>query len=159
MLDLAGTNLDEIATALQDQTAHEYCWLIDPRTGEIKYWSEELGIDGQNPVDLDELVDLGLVVIHALPARVWYRDMADFAAGISDPRAQDRLTGALHGQGAFRRFKNALYEGFPHLVDAWSAWRDHRASRRAVEWLADHDLIDEATLERYLEEHPAPELP
>ncbi len=40
------------------------------------FWTADTGIDGQTPVDLDEL---DLVCIDPLPSRVWYQDMADFA--------------------------------------------------------------------------------
>jgi hypothetical protein len=37
MLDLSRLDLEEIATALADQTDYEHRWLIDPRTGEIVF--------------------------------------------------------------------------------------------------------------------------
>jgi hypothetical protein len=37
MLELSSLDLDEIATALQDQTDDEYCWLIDPQSGQIGF--------------------------------------------------------------------------------------------------------------------------
>jgi Uncharacterised protein family (UPF0158) len=155
VLELERVNLDEIATALQDQDAYERRWLIDPETGEIAFWTEELGIDGKNPVDLD---DLDLIAIDPLPSSVWYRDMADFADGISDDGAGRRLARAIAGRGAFRRFKAELHEEYPHLLPAWNGFRNVRAIRRAVEWLAEHSLIDDQTLSRYVTEHPDPTL-
>ena len=84
MLDLSSIDLEEIANALADQTDYEHHWLINPDTGEIAFWTADTGIDGQTPVDLDEL---DLVVIGPLPSWVWYQDMADFADGITDGRA------------------------------------------------------------------------
>ncbi len=46
------------------------------------FWTSDTGIDGESPVDLDELV---LILIDPLPSYVWYQDMVDFAEGISDP--------------------------------------------------------------------------
>ena len=88
MFQLTSLDLDEIATALADQESYEHRWLIDPRTGQIAFWTADCGIDGQNPVDLDEL---DLVCIDPLPSYVWYQDMADFAEGISDEQAGRRL--------------------------------------------------------------------
>lgn len=73
MLDLSGLALEEIATALADQTDYEHRWLINPRTGEIMFWTAHGGIDGDTPVDLD---DLDLVPIDPLPSYVWHQDMA-----------------------------------------------------------------------------------
>ena len=55
MLDLSSLDLEEIADALADQTDYEHRWLINPKTGEIAFWTADTGIDGQTPVDLDEL--------------------------------------------------------------------------------------------------------
>jgi hypothetical protein len=156
VLDLERFDLDEIAAALADQTDYEHRWLIDPRTGETVFWTSELGIDGQNPVDLDEL---DLVVVDPLPSWVWYRDMADFAEHVTDERRGRRLARALDGKGAFRRFRNELHEEFPELLPAWNAFRDSRAKRRAVEWLAENSLVASATADRYLGEHPDPDVP
>ena len=49
MLDLGKLDVDEIAMALSDQTDYEHRWLIDPRTGEIVFWTSDTGIDGENP--------------------------------------------------------------------------------------------------------------
>jgi hypothetical protein len=156
MLGLDKFDLEEIGTALQDQTDFEYFHLVDPRTGELGFWTREGGIDGEHPVDLDEL---DLIAIQPLPSYVWYQDMADFAEGVSDERAGRRLTRAIQGKGAFRRFKNELYEEHPELLPAWHAFSDVRARRRAVEWLAGNALVDRDTAVRFAAEHPDPDLP
>jgi hypothetical protein len=70
VLDLSSIDLEEIANALTDQTDYEHHWLINPETGEIAFWTADTGIDGQTPVDLD---DLDLVCIHRPPdwRRCW----------------------------------------------------------------------------------------
>jgi hypothetical protein len=156
MLDLNKLDLGDIATALADQTSYERGWLIDPETGEIVFWTADCGIDGQNPVDLDEL---DLLWISPLPPYVWYQDMADFADGISDERAGRRLARAIQGKGAFRRFKDELREEYPHLLPAWYEFRDARALRRAVEWLVDNSLVRDDEAARFLAENPPPSLP
>ena len=156
MLDLGSLDLEQIATALADQTDYEHRWLIDPRSGEVAFWTAETGIDGHTPVDLDEL---DLVCIDPLPSYVWYQDMADFAEAITDERAGRRLARAIQGRGAFRRFKAELHEEYPDLLPAWYAFRDVRAARRAVQWLADSSLVDDEAADRFLADHPDPELP
>jgi hypothetical protein len=156
VLELSRLDLDEIATALADQTDYEHRWLINPRTGEIVFWTSDTGIDGENPVDLDEL---DLICIDPLPSHVWYQDMADFAELVRDEQAGRRLARAIQGRGAFRRFKDELHEEYPELLPAWYAFRDTRAQRRAVEWLADNSLISDEVKTRYLDGHPDPELP
>ena len=102
MLDLSHLDLEEIASALADQTDDEHHWLINPDTGEIASWTADTGIDGQTPVDLD---GLDLIVIGPLPSWIWHQDMADFADGITNERAGRRLARAIQGKGAFRGSK------------------------------------------------------
>jgi hypothetical protein len=125
-------------------------------TGEIVLWTREGGIDGTNPIDLD---DLHLIAIRPLRSYVWYQDMADFVDLLSDDRAARRLARAINGRGAFRRFKAELNEEYPHLLPVWYAFRDTRAARRAVEWLLDESLISHDAADRFRAEHPAPDVP
>ena len=120
------------------------------------FWTADTGIDGQAPVDLDEL---DLIGINPLPSWVWYQDMADFAEAITDERAGRRLARAIEGKGAFRRFKDELHEEYPDLLPAWYAFRDVRADRRAVQWLAGNSLIDGEAASRFLAVHTDPGLP
>ncbi|WP_182375997.1 UPF0158 family protein [Nocardioides sp. WS12] len=156
MLRLDRVDIEDLATALADQTDYEHRWLIDPRTGEIAFWTSDTGIDGENPVELDEL---DLIPIVPIPSHVWFQDMVDFAEGISDPEVGRRLAQALHGRGAFRRFKNHVHEHHPDLISVWHAFRDARAERRAVEWLQDQGLIDEESAQQFAADRPDPALP
>ena len=85
--------------------------------------------------------------------------MADFADGITDERAGRRLARAIQGKRAFRRFKDELHQEYPDLLPAWYAFRDARARRRAVQWLADNSLIDDNATDRFLDTQPDPALP
>jgi len=156
VLELSSLDLEEIANALADQSGYEHRWLISPQTGEIVLWTADTGIDGKTPVDLDELDQVG---IDPLPSWIWYQDMADFAEAITDERAGRRLARAIQGKGAFRRFKDELHEEHPDLLPAWYVFRDARARRRAVRWLADNSLIDGEAADRFLASHPDPDLP
>ena len=131
-------------------------WSSTWRTGELSFWTSDTGIDGSNPVDLDEL---DLVEIDPLPSAVWYTDMADFAEGITDDAAGRRLGRAIAGKGAFRRFKDELFEEYPDLVPVWLAFSDARAKRRAVEWLLEQNLVHDIAAQQFLIDHPDPVLP
>jgi Uncharacterised protein family (UPF0158) len=156
VLELESLDLDEIGNALAERIDFEHLWLINPETGEIAYWTPDTGIDGHTPIDLDEL---DMVGIKPLPSWVWYQDMADFVDAITDERAGRRLARAIQGKGAFRRFRDELHEEYPYLLPVWHEFRDVRAKRRAVEWLADHSLIDDDAASHFLAAHPDPDLP
>lgn len=113
MLELSGVDIDEIATALADQTSYDHRWQLDPRTGQVAFWTSDTGIDGENPIEIDEL---DLIPIDPIPPYVWYQDMADLAEGISDEAAGRRLAAALQGRGAVPRSRTSSMRAFP----SWS---------------------------------------
>ena len=50
-LDLRAFDVEEIGTALADQTDFEHRWLTDPRTGQVAFWTSDTGIDGEHPIE------------------------------------------------------------------------------------------------------------
>ena len=132
-----------------DHTDYEHLWLVDPRTGEVAFWNT--GIDGANPVDPDEL---DLIAIDPLPSYMWFKDMADFAEGVSDRRAGQDLARALRERRPFRRFRDRMYDRHPDLISSWEAFRDSRGRRRAVKWLLENGLIDDGAAEEVVARNP-----
>ena len=130
MLDLGGIDIEEIATALADHTDHEHRWLIDPRTGQVTFWTSDTGIDGENPVELNEL---DLIPIDPLPALRVVSRHGRLCRRHQRQRGRPTPDPSLQGRRPFRRFKNEVYEHHPELISPWHALRDVRAQRRAVE--------------------------
>ena len=149
--------LDEIAEALADQGSQEFGqrWSLRRSSGEFHLSGEDFDVDDEDEDEDEE----DLVPIHPIPSYVWYQDMVDFADGVSDATGARRLTRALDGRGAFRRFKNELREEYPDWVRPWQAFRETRARNRAGGWLRDEELISYEAAERYLNEHPDPPIP
>ena len=149
MLDLTSIDLDDLAQALEDHS-YEASWWFDPETGALEYCSMD-----DDPEDFE---GQGLVYVEPVDSDDAYQDMVDFTSRVRDPRAADLLTRALHGRGAFRRFKDTLYE-FPQLRQEWFAFHDGRMRYRAVQWLASRELIPAQAAEEALDrlwEEPAP---
>ena len=48
-------DMDENATALTDETNNGHRWLIDAQTSDIAFRNTDTHINGENPIDLDEL--------------------------------------------------------------------------------------------------------
>ena len=115
VLELSSLDLGEIADALADQTDYEHRWLINPQTGEVVFWTADTGIDGQTPVDLD---DLDLVCIDPLPSWVWYQDMADFAEAITDDRALNSHSTRMDRHAATRRLRHLAETAGIHATRA-----------------------------------------
>lgn len=144
MLDPESVDLDELCAALDDHTPGT-TWWIDPATGAIR--SHLAGVGADPPQ--------GLRRIRPTESHESYQDMAQFVAAVHHRRASDLLDRAISGKGAFRRFKDTLFE-FPELRDQWFRFRSARSHRRALRWLADQKLIAREAAERLAAQHPDP---
>jgi len=69
MFDLARVDLDELVMALSDQDVRDHQWLIDPVTGVLHLWSEDVGLDGDDRVDADSLEETGLQALEPIASR------------------------------------------------------------------------------------------
>ena len=65
--------------------------------------------------------------------------MAAFIETVANARLRDRLSRAIQGRGAFRRFKDALLD-YPQERERWFAFRDARQRERTLEWLASEGI-------------------
>ncbi len=141
MLDPKSLDLDELCVALEDHSP-EMTWWIHTGDGRIQ------------PGDPDEEEE-GWLEIGSVGSHEGYRDMAEFVAGVRHRRAAELLDRAISGRGAFRRFKDTLLE-FPELREQWFRFRDARARRRALRWLAEEGLVDEAVADEWMARYPDP---
>jgi len=82
--------------------------------------------------DRVEIDELGLILVDPLPSSVWYRDMADFADGISDGAAGRRLTQSWQGRPATNARHSAAIRACLICV-AVAAKRTHLAHVIALE--------------------------
>jgi len=64
--------------------------------------------------------------------------MERFALSFADGDVRDELEAALHGRGAFGRFKDALHRR--GIADAWYRFRDTALEEIAVEFLEAHGI-------------------
>ncbi len=155
MLDLKAVDLRSLCEALEDQS-DDTEWWFDPETGELEPWPSDLSaIDDPgetHPAERD------WIRVEPLPSRESYEDLVDFTERVRDSRARDLLERAIAGRGAFRRFKDTLFD-FPELREAWFTFHDARMERRALQWLVGERLVDEDAAERAIDERPDPDLP
>lgn len=64
--------------------------------------------------------------------------MDRFAGSLTDAAVSDELLGALHGRGAFRRFKDAV-RGLG-IADEWYQFRETALEEIAIEFLEAHGI-------------------
>jgi hypothetical protein len=107
---------------------------IDRVTGEVwpqsaLDYAEEIGEE-----DDDDDPERWLWV-HREGSRGGYRDMEWFIEELDDAVFGERLAHAISGRGAFRRFKETLFDR-PELMTQWYAFSNDRQRGRARRWLA-----------------------
>ncbi|CCH77037.1 conserved hypothetical protein [Nostocoides japonicum T1-X7] len=108
---------------------------IDLRTGEV--WHEspfDDAFDDDDDEDEDGNPDDTLWV-EGRGSRAAYRDMEVFIDTVADPVMADRLSIAIDGPGAFRRFRSVISRD-DGVAAQWRAFSDERTRGRARAWLA-----------------------
>ena len=79
------------------------------------------------------------IAIPGSETRESYDDMAAFVETVSDARFHNRLAHAIQGGGAFRRFKDALFER-PAERKRWFEFSAARERERLLEWLEEEHI-------------------
>ena len=141
--------LSAIVEGMEMQSDEMTSYLHRP-TGRVLTVSEEAlsaaEADDEQWVEAEELADAREILTGgdqylALPDRFEideYRMMERFAAGVEDSGARDAALIALHGAGAFRRFKDTMHR--LGLADAWYNFRDHGYEQVARAWCEANDI-------------------
>ncbi len=83
--------------------------------------------------------DLSYMRIDPVSSREQYRWMERFIPMVEDAPLRDRLTHAIDGKGAFRRFKDVLMSHGPER-ERWFAFRSERLRVFMEAWLSAHAL-------------------
>ncbi len=135
LLRLLPVDLDELADLLEGDPA-DGGGRVDLRSGEV--WPQA-AVDyarevGEEDPDDEEDPDRWLAV-WCEGSREGYRDMQDFLGTVTDPGRADRLSIAMSGRGAFRRFKDVLAR-WPAELERWHGFAEERQRGRARAWLA-----------------------
>ena len=99
-------------------------------------------VDGEdNPELIEEIEDSSIEEYIHLPGQYEineYRIMEEFIYDLPEGRNQDTLERAIQGGGAFRRFKDRLYD--LNLEQKWSDYRDRAYERIAKEWCEKYNI-------------------
>lgn len=77
--------------------------------------------------------------IDPVSSREQYRWMERFITTVDDAELRDKLTAAIDGKGAFRRFKDVLMS-YPVERERWFTFRSERLRSCMETWLAAHDI-------------------
>jgi hypothetical protein len=153
-------DLDELALAMDQRDRDTNDWYLDTQTGEVvlvmqEFMDEDEDDDDESEEDgdLPEWQQEGReearkVRDDTADRFVWipqndssesFRLMEDFIETVRDERAKDLLSRAIDGKGAFRRFKDTLFE-FPKIREQWFTFESQQKREWAANWLESIDL-------------------
>jgi hypothetical protein len=151
-LDLSAVDLADVALALEDHS-EDQTWRFDPVDGTVApFFSSSLEQPGDQSA-ADELI-----AIEPLPSAVGYRDMEDFAVRVRDPRLASCWRAPSAAGGRFGASRTCSSSIFPSYVGRGSPSTTYAGERRAIEWLADRNLIAREAAADGLAQRPDPEL-
>ena len=124
-------DVDMLETAMEDaDLANRYC--LNLVTGEVVFFSDCLGLSDEDEHLLEEIDGSDdYVSVERIPTHEVYQWMVDFV----DEHAAEKLSLALNGKGAFRRFKDTLYHVDDQWLQAWYQWKDKRLKAAVDEWV------------------------
>jgi Uncharacterised protein family (UPF0158) len=131
-------DLDMLETAMEDSDlANRY--FLNLVTGEVVFFSDYLGLSDEDERLVEEIDGSNdYVATQRIPSHEAYRWMVDFVGELvapADEDAAEQLSMALHGKGAFHRFKDMLHRIDEQWLQAWYQWRNKRLRAALDEWL------------------------
>ena len=119
-------DLDMLETAMEDSDlANRY--FLTLISGEVVFFSDYLDLSEEDE-RLSEEIDGSndYVAIERIPSHEAYQWMVDFVDEMVAPvdeQAAEKLSIALNGKGAFRRFKDTLHRVDEQWLQAWYQWK------------------------------------
>ena len=130
--------LDMLESAMEDSDLSNRYYL-NLVTGKVVFFSDDLGLtdeDERLSEEIDESDDY--VAVDRISSHEAYQWMVDFVNEMvapSDENAAEKLSIALEGKGAFRRFKDTLYRVDEKWQQAWYQFRDRQLKAAVEEWI------------------------
>ena len=77
--------------------------------------------------------------IEVVPSRIQYQWVTEFVKSIEHEPIQSRMTAAINGKGAFRRFKDILLT-LPDERRRWFEFRDKKMRQRVSDWIEENGI-------------------
>ena len=100
----------------------------DDDIGDYPKWQQEMIIKAKEVIDSDDFLPLpSKFDIHE------YHIMEEFCSSLEDDEIREGLLNKISGQGAFRRFKDAIlaYD----IEEEWYRFRQEELEKIAIDWL------------------------
>ncbi len=131
-------DLQELCTAFED-SSDDHRYYLDLETGGITLDF----LEAAEREELDEMVDEASKERYRyLPiaeSQVGYEDMKEYIETVKGANLKEKLSIAISGSGAFRRFKDVL-NSYPKERERWFKFKDEMVMGRVNEWLDEEGI-------------------
>lgn len=128
-------DMQGLCYAIEDSSG-DHRYYLDLETGGVIFISEYY-MDPMEKEELEEKVEEGFgeryVLIPRDDSSEGYEDMEDFIETVKDPHLKEKLSIAISGKGAFRRFKDVLLS-YPEEGERWFKFKEGKLTGRIREW-------------------------
>ena len=130
-------NLSDIIEAIEsaDDSSEYY---LDRVTGEVVWISQIAMSRAEQEEAFDVLDEHGFYRLPEQRDINDYRIMEEFIASLPSGEAQEGLSRAIDGQGAFRRFKDTVK--WLGIENDWYEWKESSYRRLAIKWCEENEL-------------------
>ena len=127
-----------------DDNSYTAEWYFDKKENEVTFITEYDDLEEQEEVKQlieDDEAGERFIYIDPVGSSESWQHMEDFILEQDDlnDTVQSLLLRSIQGSGAFRRFKDAIYD--VGVRDRWYAYKNRLDRERALEWLKDQNLI------------------
>jgi hypothetical protein len=161
-------DLSELVFAMEMGDNMERNGYLDTETGEVIDMPDEImravedGKEGSDLVEWEEeLAEAAEKILsdeqnRFLPiprreSREGYEIMVAFAETVKNKGLQEKLSIALDGKGAFRRFRSVL-DRDPDELERWYKFKDDRMRGEAVQWLLENGIEPVQVMSGYFDD-------
>jgi uncharacterized protein YjaG (DUF416 family) len=131
-------DMDMLEAAMEDSDLTNR-YFLNLVTGNVVFFSEYVGLSNEDEQLLEEIDGSDdYVAVERIPSHEacqWMVDFVDEMVAPTDEHAASKLSIALNGKGAFRRFKDTLHGVDEKWLQAWYQWRDKQLKAAVDEWL------------------------
>ena len=148
----AKVNLEDVLEAIE-MRMRESNYFYNKNTGEIHYITDDELRIAEDDIDINKYPEWQQESIKTATDILFtddyiklpeddeiddYEIMEDFCYSIEDEELRNNMINAIDGKGAFRRFKDKIYEY--DLADEWYEYQDKRFREIAIDWCERHDI-------------------
>jgi hypothetical protein len=128
--------LDRIQESYYDEQTQNIDWETAFEQEHTPDWEREVV---QEIYRVDAGIGTKYILIPAEDSYESYHDMEDFIETVQSEHLQELLDYAIHGKGAFRRFKDVLLN-YPEDRELWFKFKRERLQERIIDWLDSEDI-------------------